>query len=141
MANQTLLERLLDKEKLTVSELGQLSDLYWETKTKRLAADKVSKALKTEESAAEAKLIEQMQRQKVTAVGGQSVILKLNPAKDEPAVTDWAAFWEYIKQKDDMSLFEKRPGRAAIKERWEQGETIPGVTKFPVHSLSKEGVK
>jgi hypothetical protein len=59
----------------------------------------------------------------------------------EPAVTSWPEFWEFIKKEDDSALFEKRPGRKAIKERWEAGEVIPGVSKFPVYKLSKQGVK
>jgi len=130
-----------DTELLSASELAALADAYWQTKTKRLAADKVAAALKTDESAMEAKIIEQMLKQNISATGGKEVILTLPSPKYEPAVTDWGKYWQYAKEQDDPSLFERRPGRAAIKERWEDGLTVPGVEKFPVYKLSKQGVK
>lgn len=135
------IDRLVEKSELSVNEMGTLADLFWQVKNQRLAADKEAKALKSQEDAAEAKLIEQMLRQKVTATGGKDVILTLPSPKEEPVVQDWQEFWKFIKSQDDMSLFERRPGRAAIKERWLNGEDIPGVSKFPVYKLSKQGVK
>lgn len=136
------LQALVESEQpLSAKDLGTLADAFWSTKTERLSADKVSKALKTDESALEAKLIAEMLRQEITAAGGKSIILTMPTPTQEPVVTDWPAFWQFIKQQDDMSLFEKRPGRAAIKERWENGESIPGIGKFPVYKLSKQGVK
>ena len=108
------LENLLAAEELSAQELGMLADEFWAVKQKRLAADKVAKDLKTNESACEAKLIEQMRRQTISAVGGGDVIFTMGAPTQEPVVTDWQEFWQYIKKEDDISLFEKRPGRAAI---------------------------
>ena len=135
------LENLLAAEELSAQELGMLADEFWVVKQKRLAADKVAKELKANESACEAKLIEQMLRQTISAVGGGDVIFTMGAPTQEPVVTDWQEFWQYIKKEDDISLVEKRPGRAAIKERWETGAQIPGVGKFPVYKLNKQGVK
>jgi len=126
---------------LSATELGVLCDQHVAVKTKRLAADKVAKELKTEESVIEASIIDQMLRQKITSIGGKTVIYALPTPTNEPTVANWQVFWEFIKQTDDISLFEKRPGRAAIKERWALGEEIPGVIAFPVYRLSKSGVK
>ena len=128
-------------EKMTATQLGELADKFWKVKTKRLAADKVAKELKTEESGMDSLLIEQMLLNEISAVGGKDIVLVLNKPVMEPTVTDWVKFWEFIKDQDDSSLFEKRPGRKAIKERWEAGQVIPGVTKFPVYTMSKQGVK
>jgi hypothetical protein len=40
-----------------------------------------------------------------------------------------------------VKLSERRPGKAACKERWEAGEIIPGVEKFPVYKLTIKGVR
>ena len=135
------LANLLAADTLSAQELGMLADEFWETKNNRLEADKITKALKTAESSIEAKLIEQMLRQEISAAGGRTIILTMPAPTQEPVVQDWQAFWQFIKSQDDMSLFERRPGRAAIKERWANGEAIPGVGKFPVYKLSKQGVK
>ncbi len=126
---------------LSATELAEKADKHWDVKTRRLAADKVSAALKTEESALEAEIILQMQKQQITSIGGKTVIYGLPKPTMEPVVADWKPFWEFIKLTDDISLFEKRPGRAAIKERWGLGQEIPGVIQFPVYKLSKTGVK
>lgn len=126
---------------LTATQLADKADEHWRVKTKRLAADKVAAALKTDESALEAAIISQMLHQKITSIGGKTVIYGLPKPTMEPIVSDWALYWAFIKQTDDISLFEKRPGRAAIKERWGLGETIPGVVPFAVYKLSKTGVK
>ncbi len=126
---------------LNATELGKLCDEHFAVKTKRLAADKVAKELKTTESSLEATIIEQMLRQQISSIGGKAVIYGLPTPTQEPTVNDWQAFWAFIKQTDDISLFEKRPGRAAIKERWAAGETIPGVVPFTVYKLTKTGVK
>jgi len=126
---------------LSATELGKLADKHAGIKVKRLAADKVAKNLKTDESSIEATLIEQFLRQKITSIGGKVVIYSLPTPTMEPIVKSWPEFWAFIKETDDISLFEKRPGRAAIKERWGLGQTIPGVDSFPVYKLSKTGVK
>jgi len=126
---------------LTATELGALADAWWAAKTKRLAADKVANLLKTEEARLDASIIDQMLRQQISSIGGATVIVSLPTPTMEPAVKDWPAFWEFMKQQDDMSLLSRHLGRAAIKERWAAGQEIPGIAQFPVYKLSKTGVK
>jgi hypothetical protein len=121
----------------TAAELAQMADLWFATRAKRLDADKVAAALKTEESALEASIIDQMLKSQLSAVGGKSVITFLPEPKLEPVKKDWAAFWAYVMETGDSSLIEQRVGRAAIKERWANGETIPGVASFPVYRLTR----
>jgi hypothetical protein len=135
------IEVYLETEILSATELGKLADHFWDTKQKRLAADKVSAALKTQESACEAKLIEQMLKQQISATGGGEAIFTLPAPTMAPVVQDWAKVWQYAKETDSMEFFEKRIGRAAVKERWDAGVEVPGVGKFPVYKLSKQGVK
>ena len=56
-------------------------------------------------------------------------------------VKDWAAVYAHIVETKDFSLLEKRIGKAACKERWEQGVDVPGVEKFPVYKLHESEVK
>ena len=127
---------------LTASELGQLADLYWVAYQDRLAADKVAAALKSDESKHQARLMAEMQRQGLSAVGGARVRLTLSTVPEyTPAVKDWAALYAYIKANDAWDMLEKRPGKLASRARWDEGEIIPGVEKFPVYKLSKSEVK
>lgn len=138
------LQFLLDLGKaqpLSAPQLGELADLYTAKRTERLAADKVAAALKADESAAEAMLIEQMRSQEVTACGGKTIRLALSAPDYVPAVKDWDKYYAYILSTKDFSLLERRPGKAACRERWDDGISIPGVEKFPVYKLSRNEVK
>jgi hypothetical protein len=126
---------------LTANELGQLADFYHSTRIKRLAADKVAAALKTDESGAESLLIEQMHSQEITAAGGKFLRVGLSEPDYVPAVKDWGKYYEFIKQNDAFELLERRPGKAACRERWDNGIDIPGVEKFPVYKLTRNEVK
>lgn len=126
---------------LSASVLGQLADLYDAYRDERLEADKVAAGLKATESAAQELLITQMRLQEVSAVGGKSVRLGLSGPDYVPSVTDWPKFYEFIKENDAFELLERRPGKAACRERWEDGQVVPGVEKFPVYKLSRSEVK
>ena len=138
------LEKLLasaTERNLTAKELGEIADIYHNTRAERLAADKVAAALKTSESQAEQCLIDQMQKQEITAAGGKLLRVGLSAPDYVPAIKDWAAYYAYIKVNDAFELLERRPGKAACRERWEAGEIIPGVEKFPVYKLTRNEVK
>ena len=126
---------------LTSKELANLADTYWEYKTQRLKADKIAADLKAEESRCEALLIQEMREQQITGIGGQTVRLAMDSPKNTPVVKDWTAYYAYIVANNAFELLERRPGRAAVAERWEQGIEIPGVERFPVYKLTKQGVK
>ena len=122
------------------SLLGAIADEWWQVKQERLAADKVAEALKQRENLLQSALIAQCNLQKITGVGGQ--VVRVGVEKEEqPTVKDWTKFYAYIKANDAFDLLERRAGKGAVKARWEDGITIPGVEKFPVYKLSKQGVK
>lgn len=128
---------------LTPKQLGEVADIYHIKRAERLAADKVAAKLKAEESMAEALLIAQMTKQEVSAAGGKLLRVSLNTNDPDyvPTVKDWTKFYDYIKENDAFELLERRPGKAACRERWDDGKAIPGVEKFPVYKLSRNEVK
>lgn len=126
---------------MTATDLAQLADHYWTTRAKRLDADKVAKDLKDEESRTEATLIKEMREQQLTAIGGKLVRLAIPTVPEYvPAVKDWDVLYKHILESGDFSLLHKRVGNTACKERWDAGEEVPGIEKFPVYKLSKSGV-
>lgn len=138
------LDQLLELGKtqpLSASQLGELADLYNAARTARLATDKVAAAYKADESAAEAMLIEQMRTQEVSACGGSRLVVRIDSPDMVPSVNDWDKFYAYILKTKDFSLLERRPGKAACRERWDDGKQIPGVKQFPVYKLSRSEVK
>lgn len=138
---EELVQQSADKKRLTAKELAMVADLWFDKYNARLDADKTAAKLKAVEQMAYALLIEQMRFQELTAIGGKKVRVSMDPNPDyQPHVKDWAAFYKYILMTEDFSLLERRPGRAAIKERWEDDKAVPGVEKFPVYKLSRNKV-
>ena len=126
---------------MSAQELAVLADKWFAKRAARLAADKVAASLKSEEALYESALIEQMLKSKISAVGGGTVITYLPAPTLEPVKQDWPAFWAHVMKTGDSSLIEQRIGRAAIKERWANGEQIPGVASFPVYKLNRSKPK
>lgn len=54
--------------------------------------------------------------------------------KDVPTVDTetggWDAVWKYITKYKAYELVQKRFGEKAVQERWDAGESIPGVKRF-----------
>lgn len=127
-------------EHLPAKTLGALADEWWEIKQQRLAADRTAAKLKAREDMLQSAIIMQCRLQEITGVGGQ--VVRVGVWKDEvPTVKDWDKFYTHIKKTGDFDLLERRPSKAAVKLRWEDGKVVPGVEKFPVYKLSKQGVK
>ena len=57
-----------------------------------------------------------------------------------PAVTDYEAFSQYVKESGDLSLFTNSVRVERAREIWNAGESIPGVEQFTKHSLSVRAV-
>ena len=54
----------------------------------------------------------------------------------EPAIADWPAFYEYVAETRQFELLQKRLSAPAIRDRWDQGEAIPGVTSAEIFTIS-----
>lgn len=119
------------------TELGKLNDIHAVAKGRRLALDKLSNELKGIESLAETTLIDVMRAQKLEYIASEGVKIALNPVKYKPHVQNWGDFTTFILQSRDLSLLERRPSASAITERWDHGNVVPGVEKFPVYTLSR----
>lgn len=126
---------------LTQEELKHLVVLWRAAQVERLDLDRKSKKLKDQEIIANTLLIQNMR------LGGLSIetdthVISVNKDPEYvPHVMDWEVYWAFIIKTEDFSLLEKRPGKSACQERWDAGETIPGVEKYPVYKLtmSKKG--
>lgn len=132
---QRLLDAVQANKKLSANAIGRLVDQFKVVEAERIAADKVAAALKATEVTLKTAIAVALRRSEVTVVGGKSFRVELT-TEDQPTVKDWPAFYAYIKKHDAFELLERRPGKAAVKERWEDGKEVPGVEKFPTDKLS-----
>lgn len=127
-------------KKLSPNAMGRLVDALKAHEADRLAQDKLAEAAKQTEVMVRAALLTAMQVQDVKAIGGKAYTCELKQ-EDQPTVKDWPMFYAYIMKMKAFDLLERRPSKAAVKERWADGKTIPGVEKFPVDKLSFSKLK
>lgn len=129
---QDLAAKAFKGAKLSKADLERAAEIMESEREKRLKLDKESANIKHTETTAEKLIIQQMGLQNIAVVHGKEV-----KETDEPHVKDWQEFYAYILETQDFSLLERRPGKAAIKERWELKVEVPGIEKFPVAKLVK----
>ena len=120
---------------MELSELSALCDWYQETRKKRLTEEKVAEATKKLENQYKEEILQVLREQDVPVIGGTTHNFE-RVVKDEPQADDWDEIYAYIHEHKAWELLHKRLGTAAIKERWDMGETVPGVGAYPVETLS-----
>ena len=117
-------------------ELDHLAVLWRAATDERLDLDRKSKKLKDEETIASTLLIQQMRKTGLVSYTPTHEISVNREPEYVPHVMDWEAYWGFIIKTKDFSLLEKRPGKSACQERWDAGQAIPGVEKYPVYKLT-----
>lgn len=125
---------MLSKKQAIVTALI-LAQKYTAARQKRLVVDKVAAGLKKLESELKQQVMDTLESNKVNAVGDQAHVYEL-VRHDEPSVDDWAKLQKHIQKTGEFELLFKRVNPASVKERWDLGEPVPGVSKFPTISLS-----
>jgi hypothetical protein len=81
------------------------------------------------------KIIEQLDAQSLdsTKVNGVNVTVG---EQQMPSVTDWDAFYAWIKENDAFYMLERRPSAGPYREMLAMGEEIPGVGTFVKYSIN-----
>lgn len=54
---------------------------------------------------------------------------------DEPNVDNWSELITHIKDTGEIDLLQKRLTPSAVKQRWEDGKFIPGVSKVVKYDI------
>lgn len=115
--------------------LGACADRLFQIGKEKSKLNHDVEALREEEAAIKQHLINELPKDQAEGVTGKlanAVITR----KRVPTVKDWAAFEKFIFKTKDLSLLQRRPSEAAISERWEAKEEVPGVEPFLVLGVS-----
>ena len=120
--------------------LGACADLYFTLREQRLAAQKIADAIEVNERAIREHIILTLPKSEASGVAGKLARVS-RVIKQVPQIKDWSAFYAYIKKTGSFDLLQRRPGEAAIQERWDAGKVVPGVESFTVVTLSVSKVK
>lgn len=85
----------------------------------------------------EQRLIERMKNSGITKASGSKATVSVSK-KVRPQVTDWDAFYAYVRRNNFFHLFERRVAAAAWNELCEKrrGQPVPGTVPFVKDALS-----
>lgn len=114
---------------------------YITIRQQRLALQKEVDILDQKEKNLKAELVEMLvatDKDKLTEVHGDVIIGVRMICTDEPNVENWSDLLQHIKETGAIDLLQKRITPNAVRQRWEEGMTIPGVSsiiKYDVKSL------
>lgn len=117
------------------AKLGQVADLLFETREKRLALQKDVDELQKQETALKDDLINRLPKSEANGISGKLARVSIT-SKDVPQVTDWDKLRKHVMKTGQFELLQKRLADSAIKEHWEAGEELPGVDHFTVVGVS-----
>lgn len=121
--------------KLPTKKLGSLADQLHAIREVRLAVAKVADQLKAEETRLTEHIINTLDTEAEGGVVGKRYKAIVR-RESIPIVEDWEAVYGYIKDNDAFDLLNKQVNRAAVRERWENEEAVPGLGSFQAKKLS-----
>jgi hypothetical protein len=120
-------------------KLAQCADLLYQIKQDRLLLEKDIEAMKAQEFALKEHLIKQLPKGEASGIAGHiarvAVLAKIVPQVDTQA-DGWEKLYTFIKKTGAFELLQRRLTEKAVKDRWENGETVPGVNPVEVPTIS-----
>lgn len=124
--------------------LAACADALFSTRESRLALQKQVDALAAQEAQLRDHLINTLPKSSATGIQGKLVRVSI-VNKEVVSVTDWELLHAYItktqkKNPGVWSLMNKAVGVAGVKEMWDRGVQVPGVTKLDVPTVSMNKV-
>lgn len=129
------------KPKLTIpKQIGAAADKALAIRDARIALDHLVEELKRDEATLAEHLLSELRLAGMESVRGARATFTSTP-KEVPQVVDWERLYRHIKRANAFELLQRRVGVGAVRERWAQGKTVPGVSQetVPGYSLTKVG--
>lgn len=116
---------------ITAKALAKKIDELYELQLKCDEADAAKKAADKAFSQLEEELIQHCEKSELDGAVGVRALVKIE-RKPYPTVAaeDWPKVWAHIKKTGEFELLQKRISVEAVRERWNAGKTVSGVTKF-----------
>lgn len=115
--------------------LAACADLLYATRERRLKLSKQVDELEAQEGKLKNHLIMELPKVSATGVSGKVARVSLE-SKEVVKAEHWDEVYAYILKNNAFELLQRRLNEVAIKEHWEAGKPVPGVTKFPVTVVS-----
>jgi len=116
-------------------KLNELIDEWLKLRDERAALARQDRALAEQISQLQAKIMDVMDAVGTSAAKSPHGTVAM-VQKNQPTVTDWQAFYEYVATNDAFDLLQRRLSPPAFRARWDDDVEIPGTTSIPIWSLS-----
>jgi hypothetical protein len=115
--------------------LDEMIERFIELRDLKTTLNRQVKEATQEQTELEARIRESMAVAGITRAGSPlgMVSVKTTP---QPAVTDWGEFQTFIAETGSFELLQRRLSAGAFRERWVEGEEVPGTTKIDIVKLS-----
>lgn len=115
--------------------LGACADLLFQTREKRYELQRQVTDLEEQERALKAHIIDTLPKSDASGVAGKLARVTV-VEKVRPQAENWDLVHQYIKKRNAFELLQRRLNTAAVEERLENGEQIPGVVLFHDKTVS-----
>ena len=116
-------------------KIGTCADKLYKTQNERYALQKEIDKLKEIETLLKNHIIDTLPKDQLSGVSGKLANVSVN-TKSVPQVDDWPLFYKHIKRTGNFELLGRAIGKKAVRERWEAGKEVPGVTSHTVVGVS-----
>jgi hypothetical protein len=110
------------------NDIGARIDMLYELREQRLGIEKRVKELKEQEVSMRNEIFELLASMGLTKASGALATCGIK-VTNVPLVEDWDTLWGYIQQTGEFDLVQKRISVTAWRARFDDGVTIPGVSK------------
>jgi hypothetical protein len=117
------------------AKLGACADLLYTTQQKRYEVQKLVDELKAQETQLKDKIINELPKSEASGVTGKLARVTV-VCKEQPRIDDQDKLFAFVKKTNRFDLLQKRLSDAAIRDMWDEGKEIPGVSKFNTVGVS-----
>lgn len=115
--------------------IGEVIDHLYGLRAERLELSKIVDDKKRLEAKLRGIIISRLKIAELDGGKGKAATASITVDK-QARITNWTEFWNYCVENNASDLVQKRPAVLAIKARWEDGTSIPGLEPVEVEDLS-----
>lgn len=111
---------------------------YLNLRQARLDLQKQVDVMDQKEKQLKADLVDQLRAAgivKMTETHGDLTVGVKMTKTEEPNVENWSELIQHIKETGEIDLLQKRVTASAVKQRWEEGKSIPGVSPVDKYDI------
>lgn len=120
--------------------LALCADMLYTLRDERLAVSKQAAAIGEKESILREYLINNLPKSNASGISGKVANVTIS-TETVPSVSDKKKFLAYVKRTGAFDLITSSMNTKAIRDRWDDGKSVPGIGQFNVVKVSVTKVK